>query len=107
MLMGAVMSFNMPKEAADNFVRMGWKPETATIIGILSITSIVLYLIPQTAVLGAIMLTGYLGGAVATHLRVGENGEAWMPAIFGAVLWLGLVLRDARVRAVLPIRSLT
>jgi hypothetical protein len=106
MLMGAVMSFRMSPEAQANFTTMGWKPETATIIGVLSLISLVLYVIPQTAVLGAILLTGYLGGAVATHLRVGENHKAWIPAVFGFIFWLGLLLRDARVRSLLPIRKL-
>jgi len=106
MLMGAIMSFRLPPEAAENFAAMGWKTETATIIGVLSLISLVLYVIPQTAVLGAILLTGYLGGAVATHLRVGENGKAWVPVVFGFVFWLGLLLRDARVRSLLPIRKL-
>ncbi|HEY2588230.1 MAG TPA: DoxX family protein [Tepidisphaeraceae bacterium] len=65
----------------------------------------VLYVIPHTAVLGAILLTGYLGGAVATHLRAGGG---WYPVTFpimvGAVVWTGLLLRDARLQALLPVR---
>ena len=63
---------------------------------------VLLYVIPQTAVLGAILLTGYLGGAVATHVRAGE--PFWFPIIFGILIWLGLVLRDARIRALVPLR---
>ena len=54
---------------------MGWEPAAAPTIGVLNLVSLALYLIPQTAVLGAIMLTGYFGGAVATHLRIGETGK--------------------------------
>ena len=106
MLMGAIMSFHLNDDALKNFHQMGWEPWAAPIIGTLSLVSLALYLVPQTAVLGAIMLTGYLGGAVATHLRVGETGKAWMPVAFGVVIWLGLLLRDSRLRSLLPIRKL-
>jgi hypothetical protein len=60
---------------------------------------------PRTAVLGAILLTGYLGGAVATHVRIGEMPQAIGPVIFGVLIWGGLYLRDARLRALVPLRS--
>ena len=59
-------------------------------------------MVPQTSVLGAILLTGYLGGATATHFRVGDNWFA--PVIMGVLVWLGLFLRDSRLRALLPLR---
>ena len=55
--------------------------------------------------MGAILLTGYLGGAVATHVRVGENGKLIVPILFGALIWGGLYLRELRLRALLPLRS--
>jgi hypothetical protein len=61
------------------------------------------YAIPRTAVLGAILMTGYLGGATATHARVGE--PFYLPIIVGIVVWLGLFLRDARLRALIPVRD--
>jgi hypothetical protein len=63
--------------------------------------SVVCYLIPRTAVLGAVLLTGYLGGAIATHARLGEPFVA--PIILGVVVWAGLWLRDPRLRALLPL----
>jgi hypothetical protein len=63
----------------------------------------ILYLIPQTSVLGAILLTGYLGGAVATHVRIGDQFVP--PVLLGALLWLGLYLRDVRLRALIPLRK--
>jgi hypothetical protein len=67
--------------------------------------SVILYLIPQTCALGAILLTGYLGGAVATHVSAGE--AMWpVPVIVGVVFWLGVYFRDARVRALVPFRKL-
>lgn len=107
LVMGAVMSFLMPPDVEKNMQAMGWPASVAPIIGMLNLGSLVLYLIPRTAVLGAILLTGYLGGAVATHLRVGETGMSFVPVAFGVVIWLGLYLRDARIRELLPLRKPT
>jgi len=63
-------------------------------------------MIPRTAILGAILLTGYLGGAVATHVRVGEGlFPVLFPVVFGVLIWLGLYLRDERLRALVPLRT--
>ena len=72
-------------------------------LGVVVLVSVALYLFPRTAVLGAILLTGWLGGAVNTHVRA---GEPWfMAAIVGALVWLALYLRDPRLRALVPLRS--
>jgi uncharacterized protein YndB with AHSA1/START domain len=84
---------------------MGWNGEAMFTLAIIEIVGGVLYLIPYTSLLGAIVLTGYLGGAVATHLRMGDAFA--FPLIFGMLLWLGLVLRDARLRGMLPFRSVS
>ena len=82
-------------------------PESAiALIVIAECVLVLLYLVPQTSVLAAIVMTGYLGGAVATHLRVGETGMSFVPVAFGVVIWLGLYLRDARIRELLPFRKL-
>jgi hypothetical protein len=82
-------------------------PELARGLGIVALVSTGLYAFPRTAVLGAILLTAYMGGAVATHLRVGNPLFTHM--LFGAYLavlvWGGLYLRDARIRSLLPLRS--
>jgi len=83
--------------------KLGYPEGPITAIGIAELISVVLYAVPQTAVLGAVLLTGYLGGAVATHVRIGE-GVA-VPVIMGMVVWAGLFLRDPRVRALLPLRK--
>ena len=70
---------------------------------IVQVVCALLYVIPQTAVLGAVLITGWLGGAVATHVIAGERW--FFPVIFGIVVWLGLFLRDRRVRALLPLRT--
>jgi hypothetical protein len=72
-------------------------------IGAVELACAVLYAIPQTSVLGAILLTGYLGGAVVTHVRVGESFAA--AVVVGVVLWAGLFLREPRLRALVPLRK--
>jgi hypothetical protein len=82
-------------------------PESVILgLGIVLTASTLLYAIPRTAVLGAILLTGYLGGAVATHVRVGGGAfPVLFPVCIGVLLWGGLVLRDARLRSLLPLRN--
>ena len=70
---------------------------------IVEVVCAVIYAIPQTSILGAILLTGYLGGAVSTHVRAGE--PFFLALIVGVLVWLGLYLRDERLRALVPLRS--
>lgn len=105
LVMGGVMSIVQPKGMDENFEKMGWPMHVATTLAVLSLGSAALYLIPQTSVLGAILMTGYLGGAVATHLRIDDPlMNTLTPVIVGALVWLGLFLRDSRIRALIPIR---
>jgi hypothetical protein len=84
------------------FIHLGWPISTAVPLGVVELACIVLYVIPRTAVLGAVLLTGYLGGAMATHARI---GEAWyLHVAIGLLFWLGLYLRDPRLRVLLPLR---
>jgi hypothetical protein len=92
-----------PKMATDGMVQYGYPAGVTRPLLVVEILCAVLYLIPQTAALGAILLTGYLGGAVATHVRAGE--PFYLPVLFGVVVWLGLYLRDARLRALVPLRQ--
>ena len=101
-VMGAVMFVTSPNMVIDGMKKYGYPEYTARPILLVEIACAVIYAIPQTAVLGAILLTGYLGGAVATHVRVGE--PFYFPVIMGVLVWLGILLRDARVRALLPLR---
>jgi DoxX-like family len=102
--MSAVMKFVRPPQVTNEFVgRFGYPESTLPVIGLLELACAVLYALPRTAVLGAVLLTGYLGGAIATHVRIGD------PAFVGALLlplfaWGGLYLREQRLRALLPIR---
>jgi|SRR6185295_11377834 len=103
MLMSAVMKFMRTPQVIEGFVgKFGYPESTLLAIGVVEMICVLLYAVPQTAVLGAVLMTGYLGGAVATHVRVGDAFIA--PAILGAVAWAGLYLRDPRLRALLPLR---
>jgi DoxX-like protein len=80
-------------------------PESAIVrIVIAECTLVVLYLVPQTSVLAAIVMTGYLGGAVAAHARVGDTARAAIPLVIGMLAWGGLYLRDGRIRQLIPFR---
>lgn len=95
-----------PLPVVEGTVKLGYAESTIIPIGIVLIICTVLYLIPRTAVLGAILLTGYLGGAVATHVRAGDGAFGVVFAIaFGALVWLGIYLRDERLRELVPFRS--
>jgi hypothetical protein len=100
-LMSAFMKISKAPVVVEGF--KDWPADVALTIGIVELACVVLYLIPHTAVLGAVLLTGYLGGAVATHVRQGES--IIMPVAFGIIIWLGLFFRDPRVRALLPYRT--
>jgi hypothetical protein len=103
MTFSAWLKFFGPPEIAQQFTsKYGYPPGSLAIIGVLELACVVLYLVPQTAVLGAILMAAYLGGAVSTHVRAGEPWFA--PVLTAAVAWLGLYLRDARLRALLPLR---
>src|SRR5262245_10105329 len=106
LLLDGVMKLVKPEPVVETTVRLGYPESTIVSLGIVLTACTVLYVIPRTAVLGAILLTGYLGGAVATHVRVGEGTfPILFPVIVGALLWGGLYLRDARLRELIPLRS--
>jgi Mn2+/Fe2+ NRAMP family transporter len=93
-----------PEMSRQGMRDMGYPESTGTPIGVVFIACVVLYAIPRTCVLGAILLTGYFGGAVATHVRMNDPKFVG-PLLFGMLTWLGIYLRDARLRALLPLRN--
>lgn len=101
-LFSGVMKVMKPPSVVEGFVKSGLPERLAVGLGILELTCTVLYVIPRTAVLGAILLTGYLGGAIVTHLRIGE--PVFMPFLIGVVVWGGIFLRDPRLRELIPFR---
>jgi DoxX-like family len=107
LLMDAVMKLMRIQPVLDAMPKLGWPVSLVIPLGTLLLTCVIVYVIPQTSVLGAILLTGYLGGAVATHARVGDPlfSHVLFPTYIAALLWGGLFLREARLRALLPLRS--
>lgn len=102
LLFSAVMKLVKPPEVVEGFTRLGYAESLALGIGILELVCTVVYVIPRTSILGAILLTGYLGGATATHVRIGEPFFA--PIILGVLVWGGLFLRDEQLRELIPLR---
>jgi hypothetical protein len=101
LLWDGVMKLMALAPVAEAFVRLGYSVSLAVGIGILELACLVVYVIPRTSLLGAVLLTGFLGGAVATHVRVEDPllSHTFFPVYVGALVWGGLVLRDERVRA--------
>ena len=89
--------------AVEGTVQVGYPASLVVPIGVAALVSIILYAIPQTSVFGAILLTGYLGGATATTVRM-ENPLFFIPVVIGVLAWGGLFLRDGRLRALIPLR---
>jgi DoxX-like family len=101
----SAMKFVKPAIVVKTTVKLGYAESLIPVLGIVLLVCTIAYVIPQTSILGAILLTGYLGGAVASHLRAGDPLFAvFFPVIFGMLLWGGLFLRDARLRALIPLR---
>jgi len=100
LLMSAGMKLSRSPEVLEGFKKFGYPEHTIVPIAAAELACAVLYAIPQTSVLGAALMTGYLGGATATHVRVDDPFLA--PIIAGMLAWGGLVLRDSRLRALIP-----
>jgi len=100
LVFSAAMKFVKPAAVVEGVTRLGYPESLILGIGILELACTVVYLIPRTSILGAILLTGYLGGATATHVRVGDPFIA--PVLLGVLVWGGLYLRDDRLRALVP-----
>ncbi len=102
MLLDGVMKIVKPAPVLEANARLGYPVASLTGIGVALLACTLIYVIPRTSILGAILLTGYLGGAVASHVRTGGGWfETIFPALFAALAWGGLCLRDRRLRSVL------
>ena len=94
-----------PTPVLEAFARLGYPLSASVGIGLLALICTAIYVIPGTSVFGAILLTGYLGGAVSTHVRAGSTlFETIFPVILGALVWTGLFVRDAQLRQLIPLR---
>jgi hypothetical protein len=103
LLMSGIFKIMGGDQMAKDWATFGFPAGTLLPIGVTEIICAILYAIPRTSVLGAVLVTGYLGGAVVTHVRMSQASFI-APAILGAIAWLGLYLRDPRLRALLPVR---
>jgi hypothetical protein len=103
LIFSASMKFTSSPDLAKGMEHLGWPMRFALFLGITELTCTILYLIPQTSVIGAILLTGYMGGAMATHGRIGE----WfvLHIIIAVLIWLGIYLREPRLWPLMPIRK--
>lgn len=99
-----VIKLMVIEPVVESFTRLGYSAGIARGIGMLEAACLVLYLIPRTSVLGAVLLTGFLGGAIATHVRVGDPflTHSFFPFYIGLLIWAGLYLRENRLHALLP-----
>jgi len=104
LLLSGAMAFKHGPQIIQGMAKFGYPESTLNLIGCLEVLCAVIYAIPRTAVLGAILMTGYLGGAVATHVRVSDPGYP-IALLMGIIVWAGLYLRDQRLRELLPLRS--
>jgi hypothetical protein len=106
LLFDGVAKLFKPAPVVQGTVQLGYPESVITGLGIVLLVCTVLYLIPRTSILGAILLTGYLGGATATHVRVGGPLFAILfPSLVGLMIWGGLYARDERLRALIPLRK--
>jgi hypothetical protein len=104
LLFSGIMKLTKAEDVMKTFDQLGYPEQLVLVLGIVEVGCTLVYLIPRTAVLGAILVTGYLGGAIATHARVLER-QFVVPLVLGVLVWGGLYLRDARVRALIPLRK--
>lgn len=103
MAMSSVMKLSRSPQLLESWRQFGYPEGTLIAIAVAELACAVLYAVPRTAVLGAILVTGYLGGATATHVRVGQTAFV-APVVLGMLAWAGLFLREPRLRALLPLR---
>jgi xanthine/uracil/vitamin C permease (AzgA family) len=104
-LMSSVMKLIKMAAVVEGSARAGLSERLIIPVGIIELTCVIVYVIPQTAVLGAILMTGLLGGATITTLRIGDPTYP-MPVVLGMLAWGGLFLRDTRLRELIPIRKM-
>jgi len=107
LLMDGIMKLVKPEPVVKATIELGYPESVIMALGIILLVCVILYVVPHTAVLGAILLTGYLGGAIATQARVGNPlfSHILFPVYLALLIWGGLFLRDSRLRALMPLRN--
>ena len=104
LVMSASMKLAKVPAAVAGFQKYGYPEHVIVVLGVIELACAIIYLIPSTAILARILATGYFGGAIATHVRVGETAFI-TPLALGVLLWLGLFLREPRLRNLVPLRK--
>ncbi len=107
MLMDSIMKFVKPPQVIEGTLALGFTEQHLPVIGALGLISTLLYAFPRTSILGAILLTGYFGGTIATHLRLNNPlfTHTLFTVYFGILIWGGLWLRNTKLRELLPLRQ--
>jgi DoxX-like family len=104
LLFSGILKLMKPQPVLQGFIHYGYPERLTQVIGILEIACTIVYLIPRTSFLGAILMAAYLGGATASNVRVGD--PSWvLTVILGVMVWVGLYFREGRLRALLPLRT--
>ena len=108
LIFDGAIKFTQIAPVVDSFNELGYPIRFAVVIGALELLCLMLYVTPRTSILGAVLLTAFLGGAVATHLRIDDPmlTHTLFPVYVGVMVWGGLFLRDARLRVLMTLRSL-
>jgi len=102
-MMSSLMKFRGGAEVTQGMAHLGLPESLVIPLAILEMSCVVLYLVPAASVLGAILLTGYIGGAICAHVRVGD--QFFLQIAIGVLIWLGLYLREVRLRPLIPLRA--
>ena len=102
LIFSAIMKLMKSAPVVEGFAKFGFSESVIMPLGVVELVCTIVYLVPRTSILGAILLTGYLGGATCTNLRAGESYV--MAVILGVIVWGGIFLRDARIRELIPLR---
>ncbi|NIJ52772.1 DoxX family protein [Dyadobacter arcticus] len=103
LLFDSIMKVIKESHSIEGSAQLGWPVDQVQSIGIALLISTILYIIPRTAMLGAILITGYLGGAIAVMVRAGQ--PLYFALVFGILVWAGLYLRDEKIRALIPFKK--
>ena len=104
MLFDGIGHLLKPAPVVQAFLQLGFPLSLSISLGIIQLVCVLIYVIPRTAVLGAVLITGYLGGAVAIHMRVGNPlFECIFPILIGVLFWAGLLFHDPKLRAIFPV----
>ena len=105
MLFDGISKVMKPASVVEGFTKAGWPASLVIAVGVIAVACAVLYAIPRTSIVGAILLTGYLGGATASNLRIGlPMTVVFAPVILGVLVWIALFLREPRLRVLVPLK---